>query len=231
MKGSLQFTYTAGGETHTEENVRIDYLLQLFASLRRLGLTMIKFSGATPSVSNLSVLASLLPTNLQHLDLSHFGLTTSSVNALAKRLPRTRIQHFDISHNPIGDGSTWFLLEFIRQDVELMTLKIAYCDLTSAGIWPICNAISLRSFGLLDISGNVIRSEGAEHIKELLVNSPHLREIRIDNVQLGIGDVGMIVNAAKQCQFTELVSIVGNDRIAYEVLPAFIRVDMLNRMH
>jgi Ran GTPase-activating protein (RanGAP) involved in mRNA processing and transport len=231
MTESISLLFSAGGEIHSEDNIRVDYLLQLFLRLRSLGLTMIKITGQGLSSANLSVLASLLPSNLQHLDLSFLGLTTASVHVLAKRLPRTRIQIFNISHNPIGDGSTWMLLEFIRQDIELKSLDISYCDLTSGGIWPICNALSQREFDLLDVSGNVIRAEGAVHVKQLLDSSPHLRAIRIDNVQLGEGDVEMLVEAARQCQFTELVSIVGNDPISYQGLPEFIKVDMLAKMH
>jgi Ran GTPase-activating protein (RanGAP) involved in mRNA processing and transport len=227
MSTTLSVAYTAGGDSHFEENVRMDSLLSLFVRLRPLGLTMLKFYSATFSVTDLSVLASLLPSNLQHLDLSYLGLTTACVNALAKRLPRTRLKHFDISHNPIGDGSAWLLLEFIRQDADLTTLNVSYCDLTSGGTWPICNAIAQRTFDVLDISGNTIRAEGAQQIKDLLEQSPRLRVLRLDDVGLGEGDVGMIVEAAKACQSSELISVVGNDPISHQELPPFIKVDML----
>jgi hypothetical protein len=100
------------------------------------------------------------------------------------------------------------------------------CDLTSAGRFPFCNALSERSFDLFDISGNIIEADGAEYVRQLLAGSPHLREIRVDQMELGEGDVERIVSGAKQCQFTERVSIVGNYRIAHQILPPFITVDM-----
>jgi Ran GTPase-activating protein (RanGAP) involved in mRNA processing and transport len=223
---TFRLTYTAGGETHSEDNVRVDYLLQLFIRLRPLCLTMIKMSGTGFSPSDLSVFMSLLPGNLLHLDLSNLGLTTACVNALAKRLPRMRLQVFNISHNPIGDGSAWLLLEFIRQDTDLRALDLSYCVLTSGGLWPICNALSQRSLDLLDITGNDLRAEGAEHVRQLLQCSPRIREIRIDDARLSEGDVAMLVDAAQQCRFTELVSIVGSGAIAHREVPPFVRVDM-----
>jgi Ran GTPase-activating protein (RanGAP) involved in mRNA processing and transport len=137
-----------------------------------------------------------------------------------------RLRVFDISHNPIGDGSIWLLLEFIRQDTDLTSFNVSYCDLTSAGIFPICNVVRQRMLDYLDISGNAIRSEGAEHVKELLLASPHIREIHFDNVQLGEGDVAMLVDAAGRCRFSEVVSMVANVPIGHRVLPPFIKVDM-----
>jgi hypothetical protein len=84
--------------------------LSLFVRLRPMSLTKLKFSAPALTAYDLSILTTLIPGNLQHLDVSHLGLTTAAVVPLAKRLGRTHIQSFNISHNPIGDGSVWTLL-------------------------------------------------------------------------------------------------------------------------
>jgi Ran GTPase-activating protein (RanGAP) involved in mRNA processing and transport len=220
----------SGEKAEESSNVPVDGLLQFIVSHRLSPLTSLRLADGVMAEFEMSLLCAIIPTNLRVLDLSNLGLTCSCINTLMKRLVRSRIRRLNLSHNPMGDGGAWLLLEFIKQNAELVALSIAYCDLTAGGVWPICVAMALRTFDFLDISGNRIKSFGAEHVRDLLAASPKLREIHIDDMQMSPGDVEMLVQAARKCHNTEIISIKGNRRISYQVLPPIVLVDMLPEM-
>jgi hypothetical protein len=56
------------------------------------------------------------------------------------------------------------LLEPLKDDSDLTALNLSSCDVTSAGRFPFCNALSERFFNLFDISGNTIEADGAEYV-------------------------------------------------------------------
>jgi hypothetical protein len=162
----------ASGEKAAEcSDLPVDGLLQFIVSHGLSPLTSLRLADGVMAVSEMSLLCAMIPTNLQVLDLSNLGLTCSCIDTLMKRLVRSRIRRLNLSHNPMGDGAVWLLLEFIKQNAELVALSIAYCGLTAGGIFPICVAIPLRTFDFLDISGNLIKSFGAEHVRDMLAAS------------------------------------------------------------
>jgi Ran GTPase-activating protein (RanGAP) involved in mRNA processing and transport len=221
---------TSGDKAAESSNIFVDELLQFIVSHGVSPLTSLRLADGVMTTSEISLLCAIIPTNLRVLDLSNLGLTCSCINTLMKRLVRSRIRRLDLSHNPMGDGGVWLLLEFIKQNAELVALSIAFCGLTAGGVWPICIALMLRTFDFLDISGNLIKSFGAEHVRDLLAASPKLREIHIDHMQMNPGDVEMLVEAAQKCQNSEVISMKGNERIPFQVVPAIVRVDMLPEM-
>jgi len=227
-----KFTVVCGsGEKVVESaNVSVDSLLEFVVSHGCSPLSSLKLADGVMTPDSMSLLSAIIPTNLRSLDLSNLGLTCKCVSVLMKRAVRSRIKRLDLSHNPIGDGAVWILLEFIKQMTDLVSLGLAYCEMTSGGVWPICGALALRNFDFLDVSGNLLKSFGAEHIKDLLVRRPKIREIHVDNCQLGPGDVQMVVDASRKCQDSEVISLRGNERIPYQSVPSCVRVDMLPEM-
>jgi hypothetical protein len=49
-------------------------------------------------------------------------------------------------------------------------------------------------------------------------------------MQMSPADVEMLVEAAQKHQNSEVISMKGNERIPFQVVPAIVRVDMLPEM-
>jgi Ran GTPase-activating protein (RanGAP) involved in mRNA processing and transport len=226
MSAVVKLVCAIGDEITEKSDVQVSSILELYAPMRFSALTSLKITDAALTPDDVTVLAPLLPTSLQVLDISHLSLTPRCISILSKRLPRMRLFKLDISDNPIGDESVWLLLEFIKKDENLTSLNLANCNIGSAGVWPICVAVSQRPFDCLNLSQNAIGVHGAEYIRKMLANFPPLKELHINNAALSQGDVEVIIAAARGCEKTQLLSLLGNESIAWQDLPPFVRAEV-----
>jgi Ran GTPase-activating protein (RanGAP) involved in mRNA processing and transport len=102
--------------------------------------------------------------------------------------------------------------------------------MTAKGLWPLLIALGKRELDFLDISGNLISAHGAEYIKQFLSMSPVCREFYINNASLSEGDVELIMGVISKATNTRVLSLKGNEFIAWRETPSFVLVDMCPRM-
>jgi Ran GTPase-activating protein (RanGAP) involved in mRNA processing and transport len=225
----VKVTWVCDGRTESRE-VQLDLLFDVFVGVRASTVSSLKLSGTVLNHEDLAYVMPVISGSLAGLDLSDLGMTSRCVKVLAKRLTRTRLIEFNISGNLIGDESSWMLLNFINGTPALKSIGFARCGMTAQGIWPLMIAIGKREFDLVDISGNLICAHGAEYIKQFLSLSPVCREFRADDAGLSEGDVELILSVVGKCDKIEVLSLKGNQQVAWRPVPSFVSVDMNPRM-
>lgn len=229
-KNTISIKYTAASKEIEITNVQFDHLLDIFVSLKASTMTSLKFYDTSITPDEVNLITPLIPHKLDLLDLSNINISSKVLSILTKKLNCCRIQCIDLSFNPIGDSAIWSLLDAIGKNQYLTSLKIAHCDLTENGIWPLLNILTSREFGLLDISENVVHSLGSDYILQFLKSGPKLREFHADRCQISEGDIGPLIDAAEQCNHMEVFSILGNGIIQFRKISPKIQVDMLREM-
>lgn len=227
---TISIKYTASNKDVEIKDVPFDHLLDVFVKIKSSTLTSLKFYDSQLSPDDMNMICPIVPQRLPNLDLSNLGLNGKAIVILAKRISCSRLQSLDLSYNPIGDESTWSLLEAIGKNKYLTKLKFINCNLTANGVWTLLNAMISKKFDSLDISENLISSLGCDYIVQFLKQNPSLNEIHIDRAQITEGDVEMLIDAAEKCKTLSLLSIKGNGLITYRPVSSKILVDTLPKM-
>ena len=93
--------------------------------------------------------------SLTHLNLSNVHLNVTKLSFLS--LPSlTKLQHLDLSHNPLTDESAGILTSVICNNHGLKHLNLCECKLQSEGIRVISNSLQAINIVYLDMSLNTI---------------------------------------------------------------------------
>ncbi|OHT10747.1 hypothetical protein TRFO_19880 [Tritrichomonas foetus] len=227
LRKTVSVIYTAAGKTIEVHNVQIGSLLDIFVPIKISTLSELKFANSKLTAEELEMICPLIPQNLALLDLSNLSLNAKAISVLAKRINYSHIQSLDLSNNPIGDESIWILLEAIGKNQDLTSLILVNCNLSGNGIWTLFNVIAEKKFDFLDISENLIMSNGSDYVLNFLKQDPDIRELHIDRAQLSEGDVDVLVDAAEKSRKLQVFSVRGNSLIRYRTFSPKILVDRL----
>ena len=226
MKREVSISYSGSEESSEVHGVELANLLDFFVSKHVKQLHTLKFSNAVLTPDDIALITPILPSSLQTLDLTNLGLTPGCIDVLSKRIIRTHVSKLDLSDNPIGDGSVWMLLDYIGKGKYLKSLSMARCGLTSSSVFALCTALGQREFDFIDLSGNLIGVHGAVYIHQFLETDPRIKELHIDDCELGEGDMELLVQAIDKCSYSEVISMTGNQPIAWRKLPEKLKIDL-----
>ena len=96
--------------------------------------------------------------SLTHLNLSNVNLDSTKLSYLC--LPYlTKLQHLDLSHNPLTDESANILSSIILNNNGLQHLYLCNCKLQSEGIRVVANSLQAISVVYIDMSLNTINND------------------------------------------------------------------------
>ena len=93
--------------------------------------------------------------SLMHLNLSNMYLDINKLSFLSLS-SLTKLQHLDLSHNPITDEGADVLSSVIFNNIGLKYLDLCDCKLQSEGIRVVADSLHAANITYLDISHNTI---------------------------------------------------------------------------
>uniref|UniRef100_A0A0G4HN59 Uncharacterized protein n=1 Tax=Chromera velia CCMP2878 TaxID=1169474 RepID=A0A0G4HN59_9ALVE len=137
----------------------------------------------------------LLPSSLEHLDLSGNRLRCSSMEALGSVLSSAGLPHLlslDLSDNPLGPSGLKAFAKCLSSPAQLLplqSLRVARTKAKAEGIEALAEALKAKkttSLQTLDLEGNEMRPAGVKHLASA-VNAeavPHLRVLVLKRNEL-----------------------------------------------
>jgi len=215
----IKYSFFSGEEEEIDSE--IDGLLKKFINLRPSKLKSFEIRDQNVKFEDFKYIVPILPFSLNSLTFSNINMLPKSVFMLAKQLERSKIESLDLSMNLIGDESIWMLVGLISQSETLKSINISECGITSQGIWPLVNAISIREFHALFLSNNDLGSQGAHFITEYLKLGPSISFLALDNCDFSEIDMIQIIEASLNCKSLQKLSLFGNSTLQ-RIVPPYV---------
>ena len=215
------------GIERTLFNLNVDNIFEAITNTKFSQTTFLQIISQESFTPNeLSILFSIFPCSIKKLVLTYLQLNIKSMNTLSTFFNRLQLEYLDLSNNPLGDASTWIIIDYIKQNSELKTLKLSNCQLTSDGIWPLLIVLSVKNFTCFDISHNSLHISGATYIENYLSNNAKIKILLLNSTELSEGDIETIIKAAGNTSGLETLDLRENQFIRWRQLPPSIKADM-----
>ena len=176
----------------------INTIVSEFLRINISKLEELSFTGCKITSKEIDFICPLIPSTLSYLNISNTGLTSKPMHSLAAKLSKVNLKKLDISDNPIGDESVWMLLDLIGKRESFQCLIMRNCGLTGYGLFPLLNALSVRTFDILDISENRFGYIGSEYVMNFLNFAPKINKLILRKCGLCGADIETILKSEKK---------------------------------
>ena len=141
--------------------------------------------------------------SLTNLTLSDVCLDTTKLSYLS--LPAlTKLQHLDLSHNPLTDESANILSSIILNNKGLRHLDLCDCKLQSEGIRIVADSLQTRNVTYLDLSHNPLTDESDNILSSLLINTNGLRHLDLCDCKLPSEGIRAVADSLQTINVTYL---------------------------